>query len=151
METVLVEVGQVPLPMLHIKIFVPVFKLFTEEVAEFGAVKIPLPETTVQVPVPTVGIFALRVEVEEQMVVFVPALATLGFASTLIETVLVEVGQVPLPTLHIKVFVPTSKPVTLDVAVLTEVALPPPETKVQVPVPTVGMVALKVEVEEQIV
>ena len=111
-ETVLVDAGQVPLVIVHTKIFDPVLKLFTDELFEVGEVIVAPPDKTLHVPVPTKGLFAFNVAVETQRVCAVPAFAIVGMASTLIETVLVEAGQVPLVIVHLKIFVPTGKLVT---------------------------------------
>ena len=149
--TVLVELGQIPLLTVHMNIFGPVLKLVIEELAAVGEFTVPPPEITDQVPVPVVGLVAASVALVAQSVWGSPALAVLGLASTLIATVLVEAGQVPLETDHMKIFAPAVKPVTPDVAELGVLTLPFPETSNHEPVPTSGIFALKVVVEEQIV
>ena len=67
-ETVLVEAGQVPLVIVHIKMFAPVLKVFTEVAGVVVEVRTPVPETTDQDPLPTMGVFALSVDVEAQIV-----------------------------------------------------------------------------------
>ena len=58
------------------------------------------PETKVQLPVPTAGVFPASVAVVEQMDCVVPALDTVGNACLVIVTVDTEVGQVPLEVVH---------------------------------------------------
>ena len=50
--------------------------------------------------------------------------------------------QVPFETVHLNTFVPGSKSVTVDKALLLSEIVPDPETSVQAPVPVVGMVAV---------
>ena len=151
MATVLVEAGQVPFEIAHIKIFVPTVNPFTEAFGEFIGETVPVPETSDHAPVPTDGTFALNVALEEQIVCGEPAADAVGFASTLIATVLVEVGQDPLEIVHIKIFAPALSPLTVAFAELIGETDPVPETSDQDPVPTAGTLALKVVVEEQIV
>ena len=61
---------------------------------------VPLPETKVQVPVPTMGIFPASVSNVEQVIWFVPAFEVVGISSLVMETVLVEAGQDPFPIDH---------------------------------------------------
>ena len=75
-------------------------------------VMVPPPETNDHVPFPTEGLLAFSVVVVEQIVWFAPAFAVVGIALTLIETVLVEAGQVPLVIVHLKIFIPTGKLLT---------------------------------------
>lgn len=68
MATVDVEGGHVPLDMVHWKTFVPVEIPVTLEFGDVGDVIIPVPETKVQTPVPTTGVFPLRVAVVAHIV-----------------------------------------------------------------------------------
>jgi hypothetical protein len=63
---------------------------------------VAVPLTTLQVPVPTTGLFPDRLTEVSQVVWFVPALAILGLASLVIVTVLSLDGQLPLLTVHFK-------------------------------------------------
>ena len=69
----------------------------------------------------------------------------------MMSTVSVSSGQVPLEMVQIKVLVPMERPVTADVGWVGEVGVPVPFSRVQVPVPVVGVVAAKVLVVEQMV
>ena len=60
-------------------------------------------------------------------------------------------GQVPLVIVHTNVFTPVVKPVTPDVGDVGTVTTPVPAVTVQTPVPTIGALAAKVAVAEQIV
>ena len=66
---------QVPLLIVHTKVFTPVVKPVTPLVGLVGVVTAPVPAVTVQSPVPTVGVFAAKVAVELQMVWSAPAAA----------------------------------------------------------------------------
>ena len=65
-ESVLVV--QVPLLIVHTKVFTPVVKPVTLDVGEAGVVTVAVPVVTVQSPVPVVGVFAASVEVSEQII-----------------------------------------------------------------------------------
>lgn len=59
--------------------FVPIDKKLTNVVGELGFVNTPLPETTDQTPVPTVGVLAAIVAVKVlHTVIVVPAFAMVG-------------------------------------------------------------------------
>src|SRR5574337_164780 len=73
--TVSTEAGQVPLVMLHWKIFGPVASPLTEELFAWMEFMLPLPETSVQVPSPFTGRFPAKLEEEEQIVWSGPASA----------------------------------------------------------------------------
>ena len=59
---------QVPLLIVHTKVFTPVVKPVTPEVGLVGVVTTPVPAVTVHNPVPTVGVLAASVAVAEQIV-----------------------------------------------------------------------------------
>jgi len=65
---VLVEEGQTPLEIVHIKIFDPVLKPETPELYVPGEVTVAPPVTILHEPVPTAGLFARSVPEFEQMV-----------------------------------------------------------------------------------
>jgi hypothetical protein len=62
------EGGQDPLDILHRNTFAPTLNAVTGEVGEEGVVTTPVPDTNVQLPVPTVGVFAANTDEEEQIV-----------------------------------------------------------------------------------
>ena len=70
--------GQVPFVIVHTKVFTPVVNPVAPLVGLVGVVTTPVPAVTVQAPVPTVGVFAAKVEVAEQIVWSAPAAATVG-------------------------------------------------------------------------
>jgi hypothetical protein len=61
MITSSVEDVQDPLLIVHLKVFAPVPNPVTFEVALPGLVKVAVPDTTVQVPVPAVGTLPAKV------------------------------------------------------------------------------------------
>ena len=68
----------VPLLMVQVKVFTPVVIPVTPLVGLDGVVTVAVPAVTVHNPVPTVGVFAAKVDVGLQMVWSVPALDTVG-------------------------------------------------------------------------
>jgi hypothetical protein len=98
--TELLEAGQAPLEIVHTKTFAPVLRPVTVELFEDGVVTVAPPLETLQEPVPTDGELADNVTEEEQTVWLEPALEIVGGASTRMETVLVEAGQLPLVIVH---------------------------------------------------
>ena len=69
---------QVPLLIVHTKVFTPVVKPVTPLVGLVGVVTVAVPAVTVHAPVPTVGAFAASVAVAEQIVWSAPAADTVG-------------------------------------------------------------------------
>ena len=69
---------QVPLLIVQVNVFTPVVKPVTPLVGLAGVVTAPVPAVTVQSPVPTVGVFAAKVEVGEQIVWSAPAADVVG-------------------------------------------------------------------------
>ena len=66
MVSVLAE--QVPLVMVHTKVFTPVVKPVTPLFGSLAVVTTPVPAITVQAPVPMVGVLAAKVAVGAQIV-----------------------------------------------------------------------------------
>ena len=60
--------GQVPLLIVQVKVFTPVVNPVTPLVGLAGVVIVAVPAVTVHNPVPTVGVFAAKVAVGEQIV-----------------------------------------------------------------------------------
>ena len=67
-ETVEVDGGHVPLDMVHWNKLTPNDKPVTPELAEDAVVTVPVPEITVQLPVPTIGTFPFKLAVDAQTV-----------------------------------------------------------------------------------
>ena len=68
MLIVSVLAAQVPLVIVHTKVFTPVVKPVTPLLGLFAVVTTPVPAITVQAPVPTVGVLAAKVAVGAQIV-----------------------------------------------------------------------------------
>ena len=73
---------QGPLVMVQRNTLLPEDRPETVVVGEFAFAKVPEPETTVQVPVPMEGVFALRVAELTSTVWLAPAFAVVGFLNT---------------------------------------------------------------------
>ena len=68
MLIVSVLAAQVPLVMVHTKVFTPVVKPVTPLLGSLAVVTTPVPAITVQAPVPMVGVLAAKVAVGAQIV-----------------------------------------------------------------------------------
>ena len=137
------EVGQTPLPIVHWNTFTPTPNALTELFSNVGVAIVPAPETKLQVPVPTEGIFpANKVEVK-QTDIDAPALDTVGFWSRCILTVDDTFGQTPFPIVHWKIFDPTPKPVTPLLFTSGDVTDDGPLNTLHVPVPIAGITPFK--------
>jgi hypothetical protein len=111
-----------------------------------GSVKMPVPDTNDHDPVVPTGIVALMVvEFPQPIPRFVPALA-----GAPIKTFMDELDDVHVENemVHVSVFVPTARPVTVVVG-LDGFAKMTPAGPVQVPVPMVGVLAAMVTVRMQ--
>ena len=145
------DAGQDPLVIVHWNVFVPIPNPVTGEVAEVGVVIVPLPETSVQIPEPIVGMFPFNKENEAQIVESNPALAIVIDGFTINETVSEEVGHVPFEIVHTKVFSPVLIPVIEEVGEVGVVIIPLPVTTVQLPIPIPGILPFKEEDEKQMI
>ena len=146
-----VLVVQVPLLIVHSKVFTPVVNPVNPLVGDVGVVTVAVPAVTVHAPVPVVGAFAASVAVGLQIVWSAPALDTVGNGSTFIVIVSVLAAQVPLLIDHTKVFTPVVNPVTPDVGEAGVVTTPVPAITVHAPAPIVGVLAASIAVGLQIV
>ena len=94
-----VEGVQGELEIVQRRVAVPgTAKPVTPDVGELGVVIVAVPETTLHVPVPTVGVFPAKVAVLTPQAGFMsePALAVVGAALTVIVPVAVTVPQPPV-------------------------------------------------------
>jgi len=144
--------AQGELEIVQAKTFVPIAKPVIVETGEVGEVIVPLPETSVHKPVPTVGVFAVIVVAgdEIQSVCEAPALAVVGMSFTTIPIVEDEFEQGEFEITHSKTFVPKAKPVIVVFGEVGEVIVPLPETNTHKPVPTAGVLAAIVVVGDEI-
>lgn len=148
MTTVSSDAGHVPLLIDHSNEFAPTDNPVTADDPEFGVVGIPVPPISVHIPVPVNGAFPPNVVDEEHKVCSAPAFATLGIASTLMITVSIEDGHVPLLISHWKEFAPIESELTGDDSSDGVVGMPVPLINVQVPFPMSGVFPANVEDEE---
>ena len=146
-----VLVVQVPLLIVHSKVFTPVVNPVNPLVGDVGVVTVAVPAVTVHAPVPIVGVLAASVAVAEQIVWSGPAVEVVGNGSTFIVIVSVLAAQVPLLIDHTKVFTPVVRPVTPLVGDAGVVTSPVPVITVHAPVPVVGVLAASVDVGLQMV
>jgi hypothetical protein len=135
------DVGQLKPLIDHLKTLVPSERLLTVEAGLEGSVTVPPPLTTVQLPVPTTGVFPARVAVDVQIVWLGPASAVVGGLNTVMVRSSDEAAQVPLLIVQRKTLAPNPKPVTVEAWLVGVVMVAVPETTVQLPVPVVGMLA----------
>jgi hypothetical protein len=139
---------QEPLVMVQRKVAgVPAVTPVTPEVADEGVVIVAVPLTTLQAPVPVVGV--LPASVKEVLLQFTrsePAAATVAASSFVNTTSSVDV-QVPLVIVQRRVTVlPAVTPVTVVVAEEEVVIVAEPLTMLQAPVPVEGTLAAIVKV-----
>ena len=138
MLMVAVETGQTPLPVLHCRVVIP-FAIPVNVLVGFAGAEIEAaPEITLQVPVPTAGGVASRVEEEIHSVWDGPATAVDGESSRIICTLEVAVGQEPLVTDHTNSFVPVPMELMTVVWLPGDKMLAFPVDRDHVPVPVVG-------------
>jgi hypothetical protein len=122
---------------------------FTEEVANVLFTTVDVPLRTDHKPIPTEGIFPLRVAEEAQSVWLIPAFAVVGRSSRVTETVDVEGGHTPLVMLHWKIFDPILNPLTGELFKLLFESVDVPVKTDHDPTPIEGIFPFKVAVETQ--
>lgn len=94
------DAGQVPLEIVHWKIFEPELIPVIEVVADPGETITPVPENKVHTPLPVTGMFALSEDEVAQIVWSGPAFAGEGLSSTVMLTWSEVEGQTPLEMVH---------------------------------------------------
>src|SRR5690606_16734256 len=117
-------------------------------VGDVGFVIVAVPDTTVQVPVPTPGVLALitNVLLSHCSISTGPASAVVGSARLVRTTWSTLAAQVPFSTRHSRVAeVPTGTPVTGVLKAFGLVMLAVPDTKLHVPLPIAGSTAVIVK------
>ena len=139
----------VPLEIVQANVLTPTDKFETEVVGDDASEKFPQPETTVQIPVPTTGIFPSKDVVVEQIVWSLPAAEIVGATSTVIETSSKASVHDPPEIVQRNVFTPIERLETVEFANAGFAIIPVPEITVHEPPETA--VAFKVELVAQIV
>lgn len=133
------ESGQELPSMVQRNTFKPTESPDTDVFDWLEAAMVPEPEMSDQEP--EMAAVAERLVMLVQMVWSFPAKAEGGLVSTVMVTKSETDPQTPFETVHLKVFTPVPKAVTLLLGELEETIVPAPETNVQVPLPTSGVVA----------
>ena len=144
----LVEEQLFTLVMLHFNTLVPRARPVTSLVGLLEFVNTPLPLTTLQLPLPVVGVLAAKVVLGLLIhtVWFGPATALLVAGCTSILMVaLVDEQVFTLVMLHCSTLIPRPS-VALEVALLELLNTALPLTTLQLPKPVVGVLAAKVVV-----
>ena len=144
------EEAHTPLEIVHTKVFVPVIKLVTAEVLSVGVVTLDPPAITVHKPVPTVGAFAFKVNMEAHKFCEDPAFEVVGTSSTISAMVELDAVQGRFEIVHAKILTPKPNPVIVVFGEVGFVIVPEPPIKVHKPVPTVGVFADMMELGEEI-
>lgn len=140
---------QTPLLIVHLNVTQPgIVNPVTSELGSVESVIVATPLITVQLPLPTDGVFPESVAVLElQSVWSAPVVATVGKLSTLIITSFVELGHAPLLIVHTNVaLAPFTKLDTSEVGSVVFTRIAVPLTTVQLPVPTIGVLPVSVAV-----
>lgn len=137
-----------PLDIVHAKICDPVGIPLTIVLGEPGELIVAVPLTKVQIPDPVVGVLAFKVADVAQMVCEGPALEIVGIAETTIAIVEVEAGEQPDVIAHCTMVVPMPNPVIVVEGEFGELIVPLPETTLQVPTPTAGVLPVIVVLPE---
>jgi hypothetical protein len=140
--TELEDDGQNPLEIVHSKVAEPPMdKPVTSDVGSDASVIVALPEVTDHIPVPTVGVFPVKVVVVTlHKFWFPPLLDTVGGSE--LKTVISsnESGQVPLAIVQRRVTsVPGVRPVIGVFSSFISVIVAVPLSTVHVPVPTIAV------------
>jgi len=125
----------------------PLLSPVTPDVPIVGVVMEEVPVNIDQVPNPIAGFTAFNVAVDEQTDWSAPATAAEGNGLTNMFKVLEDDAQTPLEIVHTTVLVPVIKLVTDELFKVGVVILDPPAITVHIPVPTIGALPVKVEVE----
>lgn len=129
--------------IVHAKTFIPAPKPVIVVTGDKEFVMIPLPETKDHAPLPTVGVFAAVVILDEegQTVWDGPAFDIVTSGFIVIVTFEEDGVQVLFVIVHAKILFPNPKPVTDEVLESEFVIAPDPETKLHEPTPITGVFA----------
>lgn len=106
------------------------------------------PDTRDHVPLPTTGVFAAKIPlVTLHNLIVSPAIEGVGGAAMVMVMSSVELTHAPLAMLQRSVVEPMESALREAVSELALLMVAVPETKLQRPVPIVGMFAARVDVE----
>ena len=141
------EAAHTPFEMVQRNTLFPTESPDTPDVGDVALSKIPVPEITVQSPVPMVGEFAENVATVEQIVWSIPAFAVVGEAWTIIETSSKTSAQAPPGMVQRKVFVPMESPETGVLARFASTKVPVPKITLQIP-PAAAVAEREVELAQ---
>jgi hypothetical protein len=138
--------------IVHSKTFAPNPKPVIDVVGDNEFVIVPEPETNDQVPTPTVAVLAVITVVGEeiQSVCVIPAFETVGTSFTTSVTFETEDKHGIFEIVQANTLFPKPKPVIVVFGEVGLVIAPLPETKVHIPVPIVGVLAVIVVVGDDI-
>lgn len=145
------ETGQAPLVIDQTNVLVPMLNPEMPEVTLLESLNVPLPAITDQVPIPTIGMLPFNEDTAEQIVESLPAFAGVAKVLIVATTVSVVGAQVPFEMVQTNTFTPTLTPVMDDVGEVGLVIVPLPETIVHNPVPTIGVLPLRVAEDAQMI
>jgi hypothetical protein len=142
--------AQTPLLIFHCNIIVPELRLVTPDVGKVELLIAPTPESTDQLPTPTIAMlpFNTVVGVPIQIVCEGPAKDTVGRLSTWMVMVELRAGQTPFLIFQLRVLVPKASPPTEVEAEIGETMAPIPPINDQVPVPDKGVLPFSCAVGE---
>jgi hypothetical protein len=144
-----VEAGHEPLEVVQEKILLPGDNVLATAMAVEVEFRVAEPVRIDQCPEPTVVVLPLRVAEVAQMVWPLPALATDGGASTVIAVVALEGGHTPLVIFHSRIFWPGIMELIAVVGLPGLLTTPDPLTRLHVPLPVSGWLAVIVVEAEQ--
>jgi hypothetical protein len=142
---------QKPLLTFHSKLFCPMPRELTVVLKLPALPRVPVPPTTLQLPVPVAGATAVMTVELAQIVCAALTTAGEGTASRYTTCVAVDAGQDPLLMDHTKLFWPIERLLTPLVFVVAETSDAVPLRTDQLPVPTEGRLPDKVKPAAQIV
>ena len=151
MDTVSVDGVQTPFEIVQTNIFVPIPNPVTVVAGSVEFVIVAVPEINVHNPDPTIGVFPVKLEADEQIVESNPAFETVGKSNLKIVIESNESAHVPFEIVHTNVFVPTLNAVIPEVGDVGVVGVAEPTTTVHNPVPTTGVFPASVAVVVQTV
>mgnify|MGYP001592676019 CR=1 FL=1 len=145
MVTLEIELAQGAFEMVHLKTLLPTPNPVIVVAGLVGVLIVPLPESNVHTPVPTIGVLAAMIApAVTQTVWFGPADEIDGTAFVVMVMLAVDEVHGGLLIDQVSTVVPTVSPVTVVLATSEFVMVPGPETFIQLPTPAPGTFPAKV-------